>query len=189
MPISLATTPSTLEEERRLLYVGVTRARDFLHVSWARHKEGSAGRGNRKRSHLLDGIWPEEEPQRQVKKVSPSRKAARAQKRAVFEEENPPEVVALFDTLKKWRRDIAQELHIPPFAVFTDQTLRDIAVARPRTLKQLRIIRGVGDVKLDRHGAAVLRTIREHHLEAASADGTAVSGATGRAKPEHPHSE
>ncbi len=55
MPISLAETPAAVDEERRLLYVGVTRAREHLHLSYARSRS-AAGRGTRRRTRFLDGI-------------------------------------------------------------------------------------------------------------------------------------
>src|SRR4051794_6316412 len=54
MPISLAEGWEAVEEERRLLYVGVTRAREHLHLSWSRSRAG--GRGNRSPSRFLDGL-------------------------------------------------------------------------------------------------------------------------------------
>ena len=55
MPIVYADTPAAVEEERRLLYVGVTRARDRLHVSWAAARS-PGGRGSRGASRFLDGL-------------------------------------------------------------------------------------------------------------------------------------
>ena len=57
LPISLAEGPAAIEEERRLLYVGVTRAREHLVISYARARN-SGGRASRKPSRFLDGIWP-----------------------------------------------------------------------------------------------------------------------------------
>ena len=55
MPIVYADTPAQVEEERRLLYVGMTRARDRLHVSWAAARS-PGGRGQRGPSRFLDGL-------------------------------------------------------------------------------------------------------------------------------------
>ncbi|MEU6401331.1 ATP-dependent DNA helicase UvrD2 [Streptomyces sp. NPDC046985] len=57
MPISYARTDEQIEEERRLLYVGVTRARERLHVSWALSRS-PGGRPNRRPSRFLDGLRP-----------------------------------------------------------------------------------------------------------------------------------
>jgi DNA helicase II / ATP-dependent DNA helicase PcrA len=57
VPIALATTPAAIEEERRLLYVGVTRAREVVHLSWARARNPGS-RGGRRPSRFLDGVRP-----------------------------------------------------------------------------------------------------------------------------------
>ncbi|MFC8434102.1 ATP-dependent DNA helicase UvrD2 [Streptomyces sp. NPDC057253] len=57
MPITYAKTDEQIEEERRLLYVGVTRARERLHVSWSLSRS-PGGRPNRRPSRFLDGLRP-----------------------------------------------------------------------------------------------------------------------------------
>ncbi|NED76439.1 ATP-dependent helicase, partial [Streptomyces sp. SID9944] len=57
MPIAYARTDEQIEEERRLLYVGVTRARERLHVSWSLARS-PGGRPNRRPSRFLDGLRP-----------------------------------------------------------------------------------------------------------------------------------
>lgn len=57
MPITYAKTDEQIEEERRLLYVGVTRARQHLHVSWALTR-APGGRPNRRPSRFLNGLRP-----------------------------------------------------------------------------------------------------------------------------------
>lgn len=156
LPISYAKTAAAREEERRLLYVAVTRARDLLTLSWARSR-GADGRGKRKRSRLLEGIWPEEAG------VGAPKKKARASTRALnqaFEEEASPQAIELFGRLKAWRLEVSRQAGVPPFAVFTDQTLRDIAQAMPKNTTQLRVIRGIGDVKVQRFAAPVLALVR-----------------------------
>ena len=156
LPISYAKTAAAREEERRLLYVAITRARDLLTLSWARSR-GADGRGKRKRSRLLDGIWPEEA------RLGAPKKKARASTRALnqaFEEEASPQAIELFGRLKAWRLEVSRQAGVPPFAVFTDQTLRDIAQAMPKNTTQLRVIRGIGDVKVQRFAAPVLALVR-----------------------------
>ncbi len=57
LPITYARTDEQIEEERRLLYVGVTRARERLHLSWALSRS-PGGRPNRRPSRFLDGLRP-----------------------------------------------------------------------------------------------------------------------------------
>lgn len=68
---------------------------------------------------------------------------------------------ALFDALKHWRRDEAAEQHVPPYVIFHDRTLFDIARYRPGTRSALGEIGGIGEAKLERYADAVLRVIAE----------------------------
>ena len=67
-----------------------------------------------------------------------------------------PEVQARFDALRAWRRDQAAAQRVPPYVIFQDRTLAEIARAEPGTLDALAGISGVGQSKLSRYGAAVL---------------------------------
>ena len=64
--------------------------------------------------------------------------------------------------LRAWRAEAAKERSRPAYTVFADATLRSIAVAKPTTLPQLSLIRGVGAVKLQEYGPAILALIGEH---------------------------
>lgn len=69
---------------------------------------------------------------------------------------------ALLSRLTKLRRGIAEEQHVPPFIIFTNATLRDMAVKRPRTRREMLRVDGVGEGKMDRYGDMFLRVIREY---------------------------
>jgi ATP-dependent DNA helicase RecQ len=69
---------------------------------------------------------------------------------------------ALFEALRAWRRDRAAEQHVPPYVIFHDATLADIARRRPRDTDALKTVSGVGQSKLTRYGAAVLDLVRRH---------------------------
>ena len=69
---------------------------------------------------------------------------------------------ALLSRLTRLRRSIAEEQHVPPFIIFTNATLRDMAVKRPRTRREMLRVDGVGEGKLDRYGDMFLRVIREY---------------------------
>jgi DNA helicase-2/ATP-dependent DNA helicase PcrA len=146
MPISYASSPEALEEERRLLYVGITRARRHLTLSWAKARE--AGRRPRKPCRFLDGIAPE----------ALARRAVSRSKRG-----GPPAAVdaQLWEALRQWRSQQAAEQKQPAFCVFTDATLEAIATKRPATLQQLRAVPGVGATKLERFGPAVLDVLSQ----------------------------
>lgn len=64
-----------------------------------------------------------------------------------------------FDALKEWRRTEAREQEIPPYVIFHDSVLREIASDAPSSLEALGRIKGVGGSKLTRYGQAVLETL------------------------------
>ena len=66
----------------------------------------------------------------------------------------------LFDALRACRRELAQEQGVPPYVIFHDSTLREMAEQRPGTLAELGHISGVGQRKLDAYGDAFLAAIR-----------------------------
>jgi ATP-dependent DNA helicase RecQ len=73
-----------------------------------------------------------------------------------------PGDTALFEALRAWRRDRAAEQHVPPYVIFHDATLADIARQRPKTNDELKGVSGVGQSKLTRYGAAVLQLVKAH---------------------------
>ena len=73
-----------------------------------------------------------------------------------------PADAALFEALRAWRRDRAAEQHVPPYVIFHDATLADIARRRPKSSDDLEDVSGVGQSKLQRYGAAVLELVRQH---------------------------
>jgi ATP-dependent DNA helicase RecQ len=72
-----------------------------------------------------------------------------------------PAAQVLFEALKGWRRRIAQAQGVPPYVIFHDKTLIDIALIRPRDLAELAGCNGVGQSKLEHYGAAVLALVAE----------------------------
>ncbi len=66
---------------------------------------------------------------------------------------------ALFEALRAWRREEAQRQAVPPYVIFHDRTLAEVATIRPRSPAALARIGGVGQGKLDRYGAAVLALV------------------------------
>jgi len=66
---------------------------------------------------------------------------------------------ALFDALRAWRAGEAKSQSVPPYVIFHDATLREIAAARPAGLDELAQIKGVGASKLQRYGGRVLRVL------------------------------
>ncbi|MYV99760.1 ATP-dependent DNA helicase UvrD2 [Streptomyces sp. SID3343] len=180
MPITYADTPDKVEEERRLLYVGVTRAREHLTLSWSLART-PGGRG-RKPSRFLDGLRGKgslarpdafrspgatrapDGTVRPKRKVGPVRcrvcaKALQdgAERKLGRCLDCPSDVDEyLFEQLVQWRMERAEEQSQPAFCVFTDATLTAIAEVRPLNERQLAAIPGVSRTKLDRFGDDVL---------------------------------
>jgi DNA helicase-2/ATP-dependent DNA helicase PcrA len=133
LPVKLARTPEAIAEERRLLYVGITRARRWLHLTWS-------GKPSRFLSEL--GVEPVTGP------------AGPLRPRPALEDLPPA-----FATLREWRRERAKADDVPAYVVFHDATLAEIAERQPRTLAELARVSGVGPAKLARYGDDVLAAL------------------------------
>ncbi len=161
LPIQHAETPDEIEEERRLFYVGVTRARTRLAISWALART-EGGRRSRKRSRFLTGLAPESAP------VGKSRAAGRCRlcggplstptELKIGRCQNCPSTADpdLVDALRTWRKATSSEASVPAFVVFSDATLLAIAERRPTDDAALLAIPGIGRTKLDSYGAEVI---------------------------------
>ena len=77
-------------------------------------------------------------------------------------EEMTGEDLAIFERLKSWRRQKADESDKAAWQVFTDATLEDIVRKRPTSYAQLSDVSGIGEVKLERYGRDVLAIVREY---------------------------
>ncbi|MCU1632825.1 MAG: ATP-dependent helicase [Micrococcaceae bacterium] len=178
MPISFADTQEAVDEERRLLYVGITRARVHLAMSWSTSRS-PGGRASRKPSRFLDALRPATAGQATFRqpRAKANRKASApaicrvcrrplltgserkigrcAECPASYEEET-------FEALRAWRLVEAREKDVPAFVVFTDATLVAIAEARPQSLDELGELAGIGSSKLERYGEAVLEIISDN---------------------------
>jgi DNA helicase-2/ATP-dependent DNA helicase PcrA len=161
-----------IEEERRLFYVGVTRAREHLWLSWSLSRH-PGGRRHRRRSRFLYGVLPDHHPAARVPRAQSGKGAAKPRCRIcggplldTMEiklgrcgrcpstlDEN------LLARLKEWRITRAKELKVPPFVVFTDATLIAIAEQQPTDSGSLVSISGIGSSKVERFGADVLAVI------------------------------
>ncbi|MEO7103420.1 MAG: ATP-dependent DNA helicase RecQ [Gemmatimonadaceae bacterium] len=88
-------------------------------------------------------------------------KAAPKKQKPDATDDLPPEAREVFDRLRSLRREIAREHEVPPYIVFDDKTLRQIAVHRPRTLAAFGDLRGIGPVKTERFGARFLAVLTD----------------------------
>jgi len=97
-------------------------------------------------------------------KAKSSAKAARAAQ----EESLGAEGAQLFERLRALRRLIAEKLHVPPYVVFSDATLRDLVLVCPRDADQLLLVKGIGEHKRGRYGAPFLALLAGQEPEAAA---------------------
>ena len=179
LPISMADTPEAIEEERRLLYVGVTRARDRLVISWSGARTPGA-RATRRPSRFLDGAasilgdGARSQPKRSSRVGGSGGKTPKVARRstcrtcgkdldtagertvgrcatcpATYDE-------AVFESLREWRLATARAASVPAYVVFTDATLTAIAEQSPSDVAALSAISGVGQRKLDLYATQVL---------------------------------
>jgi DNA helicase-2/ATP-dependent DNA helicase PcrA len=156
LPIRQAKEPSEIAEERRLLYVGITRARRSLWLSWATSRVASSGReARRSRSRFLDGLVPPSAARaRPLIAVGPG--AAPRERAANVD---PADRSPLSNALRAWRTARARADAVAPFIVFHDSTIEAIAERRPRSIADLRRVPGVGPMKLDRYGEEIIGVI------------------------------
>lgn len=145
MPISHARDDADIAEERRLLYVGVTRARRHLWLSWATSRPGYAGKPmTRRPSRFLYDLGPGA-----PKRTRPPPERARR-----------PADDRLTATLREWRRQRAHRDGQPAFVVFNDRTLEALAAKRPTSTDELLGVHGLGPAKVRRYGDDLLRVLR-----------------------------
>ncbi|MDB5720255.1 MAG: recQ, partial [Alphaproteobacteria bacterium] len=91
----------------------------------------------------------------EVRIVIPPKRARRARKGGIDYPHDP-----LFDALRARRRELAAEAGVPPYVIFHDSTLREMAERKPDTMQALSQVSGVGSAKLERYGAAFVEVIR-----------------------------
>ena len=68
----------------------------------------------------------------------------------------------LFEALRSMRKSLAEAGGVPPYVIFHDATLREIARLKPRDQEELGQVAGIGVAKLARYGGAVLQALREN---------------------------
>ncbi|HVF09838.1 MAG TPA: RecQ family ATP-dependent DNA helicase, partial [Abditibacteriaceae bacterium] len=87
----------------------------------------------------------------------------------------------LFETLRMWRRGQALSENLPPYCIFSDRTMQELARLKPTDESELRTITGIGEAKLEKYGAAVLEVLRS----ANTAQSTPVQDSTASAPEMH----
>jgi DNA helicase-2/ATP-dependent DNA helicase PcrA len=171
LPITYADTPEAIEEERRLLYVGMTRARRNLNISWATARQ-PGGRASRKPSRFLVDQLPagaRREDTRGTKrtkvrmcKVCGSPLVGRESARGWCNTCPAPYDDALFERLREWRKERANADSVPAFVVFSDATLEAVAEKLPASRSELLALPGIGQTKVEAYGVDLLEIVARH---------------------------
>ena len=181
MPIVYAEGAAAIEEERRLLYVGMTRARHRLTVSWSLARN-PGGRASRKPSRFLTGLRPESPSDRAPERGSSRKRkgvahcrecgkplASTAERKVGRCEDCPASYdEELFERLRAWRVERAGQEKVPAYVVFTDLTLQAIAEVKPGDERTLLRINGIGQSKLTKYADDVLALVAGEELPEAA---------------------
>ncbi len=164
IPISLAKSPVDLAEERRLLYVGLTRAKKYLRISWA---------GDKKASRYLDLLGHNVSSDFQPSRLPDTKSVAKCfvcglgltggEEIALGRHSHCQTGIdeALLESLDRWRADKADEECLPPFVIISDKTLQAIAERKPATIAELAKLPGMRKEKIARYADTLLTLIHE----------------------------
>ena len=172
MPSVHADTPVAIEEERRLFYVGLTRARNDLMISWATTRR-RGGRGNRGPTRFLDTLLPANHEARQTAKQPRDRKVRQSAGSATRSSPSPTASSVAAPTARRptTRRSTSDcapgarprptEQAKPAYVIFTDATLQSIAEVKPTDEAALAAVPGIGPAKLEKYAEPVLALVSE----------------------------
>ncbi|PWU50088.1 ATP-dependent DNA helicase, partial [Micromonospora globispora] len=174
LPTTYAKTPEQVEEERRLLYVGITRAREWLWLSYAvaRSPGGRARRPSRFLPQLDRSGGTERAGAGTVRRTERRRTQvvscricgatllAGADRKLGRCPTCPSDIdEELYERLRDWRQRVAGAQKIPAYVVFTDATLTALAERKPGRTEELVAIAGIGPRKLGLYGDTVLALV------------------------------
>ncbi len=187
VPIVHAHTAEAELEERRLLYVALTRAGQELHCSWARERlfgERLVGRAASPWLAAIGGQSPTEDRPALTAdgewkaRLAAQREQLAACRRPGSERHRSPGSSGLsgssggtgepgvIDALRAWRAGTSRAHGVPAHVVLHDATLAAVAALRPATSEELLAVPGLGPVKVARYGAVLLDLVAAHRASA-----------------------
>ena len=171
IPIHHADTAEAKAEERRLFYVGLTRAESVLHLSCCERRTFGAKTVRRRPSpytefvELALDILGRGESVMDIGSAASGRRTALKSTRGERRSRRGPQVDArdqeLMDSLRLWRTNRARAADVPAFVIFNDATLAAIASNRPGSSTALLEVAGIGTVKAQRFGDEILKIVSE----------------------------
>ncbi|HTC86455.1 MAG TPA: ATP-dependent DNA helicase UvrD2, partial [Candidatus Acidoferrum sp.] len=163
LPIGQAAGDSAaIDEERRLLYVGITRARIHLALSWAERRSANTGRETSRRPSrfIVDlGLIGPGRAEGRARQERPRHATGGLRGGLAGELAGPPPSGPRFEALRTWRSERAKADGMPAYVIAHDATLAEIADARPTSIAALRRVKGMGPARLERYGEEILATL------------------------------
>jgi DNA helicase-2/ATP-dependent DNA helicase PcrA len=173
LPIRQAKEDAAIDEERRLLYVGITRARLHVALSWAQRRVGQGGKEVRRTPSRF--LIPLQGAGSIVRSSAQSRPGGERSADGLHVVTLPPAGDGaspgdaarsatdqrILEKLQGWRRERAKVDAVPAYVVAHDATLVAIAESRPSSIPALRRIKGMGPQKLERYGPDILAIVTE----------------------------
>jgi len=164
-PITHARRPEALAEERRLVYVAMTRAERHLRISWAQQRTFGAKTVVRRPSPYLSQVLAANQDLAAV--ATPAAPSAApglvAGSRARLSTDTAADE-ALIGALRTWRDEMARAARVAPTVVLSDRTLLAVATRRPSSREALGDLPGLGPLGVDRYGTTLLALVADHGL-------------------------
>ncbi len=165
-PHRSATTPAAADEEQRLVYVGVTRARRELHLHWAKTRQVGTSVVERKPSPYLDRIGavaasmaPQVTRRRNAVQAAAVLDSVRSTDGGGRESDTG---TGLTEALHEWRKRRARANGVAPTHVLSDDAIAEIAEVRPQTEADLIALSEVGPIRAPTLADAVLKIVDQY---------------------------
>lgn len=158
VPIGHADGPAELSEERRLIHVAITRAKELVSITWAAQRTFGERKSARQPSPYLELISPTPEGAKKASAASDKISKLAKVKDSLGD---LPVDDPLYGALVDWRKAKAKASAVPAYVVFNNKTLAAIVDIRPSSEAELLSVPGIGTAKAERYGEEVLELVSE----------------------------